>query len=147
MTVSSPSPGRILKPGLDTKFHIEFDWWVREGRELKVDVMKHLRPEHQATFGSLASGESVDVVNPETAEVHVVDMLQYMLRHQCRPLPEFLSEHSSLVDGVFHAFLVNGNRPMSANELADLLDRPAATILRTLSGRVVYKGLRPIYES
>jgi hypothetical protein len=35
---------------------------------------------------------------------------------------------------------------MSPNELSALLNRPAQTILRTLAGRVVYKGLRPIVD-
>jgi hypothetical protein len=136
----------LVKPALDTRFRIDFDWWEREGRELRVDVLKHLRPESQEAFASYAGGETIDVVDPETAEVRVVDKLQHMLRTQCKPLETFQSEHSSLVDGVFHVFLLNGNLPLTPLELSERLNRPAQTILKTLAGRVVYKGLRPISD-
>ena len=43
-------------------------------------------------------------------------------------------------------FLANGNQPLTAPELAEAIARPSDsdTILRTLSGSRVYKGLRPI---
>lgn len=139
-------PSTLVKPTLDTKFHIDFDWWVREGRELRVDVAKHVKPEFLDVVNAYAGGEVLDEVDAETGEVRLVDMLQYMLRAQCRPLETFVTEHSSLVDVVFHTFLANGNRPLSPNELAEKLNRPATIILRTLAGRTVYKGLRPFVE-
>ena len=137
-------PNAFFKPGPDTRFHVDFDWWEREQRELRVDVMKHLRPELQSAFAEYTGGETLDVVDPETAEVRVADKLQYVLRTQCKPLDAFLTEHTSLVDAVFHVFLLNGNQPLSSNELGERINRPAQTILRTLAGRVVYKGLRPM---
>lgn len=136
----------IAKPTLTTKFHIDFDWWEREGRELRVDVAKHLRPEFLEAFSEYTGGELVDEVDPETGEVKQVDMLQYLLRTQCKPLEAFLTEHTTLVDAVFHVFLSNGNRPLSPQELSEKINRPANTILRTLAGRVVYKGLRPMQD-
>lgn len=136
----------FVKPTLDTKFHIDFGWWEREGRELKVDMAKHLRPEFLEAFHAYAGGELIDEVDPESGEVKPVDSLQFMLRSQCKPLELFLTEHTSLVDAVFHIFLSNGNRPLSPNELGERIGRPAQTILRTLAGRVVYKGLRPHVE-
>lgn len=140
----SASPNSFVKPGPDTRFHVDFDWWQREGRELRVDVAKHLRPESQDAFAQYSGGETTDVVDAETGEVRVVDHMQYVLRTQCKPLDTFLTEHTSLVDAVFHVFLLNGNQPLSSNELSQRLSRPANTILRTLAGRVVYKGLRPV---
>ena len=49
-----------------------------------------------------------------------------------------------MVEAVFRMFLANGNQPMSAEDLSDKLNRPAATILRTLSGARIYRGLRPL---
>jgi len=134
----------FVKPTLETKFHIDFSWWDREGRELRVDVLKHLRPESQAAFANYTGGEQVDAVDLETGEVRSVDRLQYLLRTQCKPPEEFLTEHTSLVDAVFHLFLHNGNQPLTPQELSEQINRPATTILRTLSGRSVYKGLRPV---
>jgi len=53
----------------------------------------------------------------------------------------------TLVDSVFRVLLSNGNQPMTAEELGSRLNRPAQTILRTLSGVRVYKGIRPILGS
>jgi hypothetical protein len=44
---------------------------------------------------------------------------------------------------VFRLFLSNGNAPMTSQELGARLKRPPETILRTLAGPRVYKGLRP----
>lgn len=136
----------LVKPTLETRFHIDFEWWEREGRELRVDIPKHLRPEYQDAVSSYVGGELVDAVDAETGEVRKVDKLQYLLKSQCKPLPDFLTEHSSLVDVVFHLFLSNGNEPLAASEIAEKIGRPAGTILKTLSGRTVYKGLRPVYD-
>lgn len=137
----------LVKPTLETRFHIDFDWWEREGRELRVDIPKHLRAEYQDAIGSYVGGELVDAVDAETGEVRKVDKLQYLLKSQCKPLADFLTEHTSLVDVVFHVFLSNGNEPLAASEIAERISRPANTILKTLAGRTVYKGLRPVYDS
>jgi len=42
---------------------------------------------------------------------------------------------------------VNGNTPMSAEDLSKRLGRPADTILRTIAGPRVYRGLRPFEEN
>lgn len=136
----------ISKPGVESRFHIDFDWWEREGRDFRVDVARHLRPEAAHAFANAQSNEKIDLIDGETAEVTLVDKAQYLLREQVRPTHEFVSEHTSMVDAVFHILLANGNRPMTPNELSVLLNRPAMTILRTLGGKVVYKGLRPIYD-
>jgi hypothetical protein len=135
---------RLRKPTVRTKFHIDFQWWEQEGREFWVDVLSHLSPEYREEFSSHPKGEIVDAVDPVTAEVHRVDRLQYTLGHRCVPLDPFMAEHSLLVDIVFHVFLTNGNKALTAEELAEQVKRPAATILRTLGGHVVYKGLRPL---
>lgn len=136
----------LVKPTVTTRFHIDFEWWEREGRELRVDVQKHLRPEFQEAFAQADKSEVLDDIDPVTAEVRAVNKAQYMLRTQCKPLAEFLTEHNSLVDAVFHTFLSNGNHPLSPNDLGENINRPPQTILRTLAGRAVYKGLRPVSD-
>jgi hypothetical protein len=144
--VTAPARIFLAKPGVDTRFHIDFDWWEREGRDFRIDVTKHLLPEYVDSFTGINSGEMIDLVDAETGAVTQVDTAQYTLRTKVKPVDPFLNAHTSLVDAVFHLLLVNGNRPMSPNELSALLNRPAQTILRTLAGRVVYKGLRPIVD-
>lgn len=146
---ASPTANRLIKPTLKTKFHIDFDWWERESREFRVYLTSHLCAEHQATAQELSGNEVVDVVDMETAEVRREDGIQHLLRTHCSKLPEFITTHTSLVDAVFRVFIANGNQPLSPEELADRIGRPgpiaANTILRTLSGARVYKGLRPVY--
>jgi hypothetical protein len=83
-------------------------------------------------------------VDPKTAEVKPVDGIQHALMSHCARRPEFVTEQTALVEAVFRLFLTNENMPMTAEELGALLHRPAMTILRTLSGPRVYKGLRPL---
>jgi hypothetical protein len=145
---ASPTANRLIKPTLKTKFHIDFDWWERESREFRVYLTSHLCAEHQAAVGEIGN-EVVDVVDAETAEVRREDGIQHLLRVHCSKLPDFITTHTSLVDAVFRVFIANANQPLSPEELADRIGRPgpvaANTILRTLSGARVYKGLRPVY--
>jgi hypothetical protein len=89
----------------------------------------------------------IDWIDPQTAEVKPVDGIQHALMSHCALQPDFVSEHTTLVEAVFRIFLVNGNQPMTAQELAKRLNRPAETILRTLTGPRVYRGLRPLSVS
>ena len=57
-----------------------------------------------------------------------------------------MSQNMALVDSVFRILLSNGNRPTTPEELGEILNRPASTILRTLSGVRVYKGIRPVLD-
>ncbi len=140
----APTPNRLVKPTLQTRFHIDFGWWEREGRDFRVDVMAHLRPEQQAAFANYQGGELVDAIDPETAEVTKVDKMQYILRSLGAAGNEFVAEHSSLVDAVFHIFITNGNLPLTPEEIGERINRPAQTILRTIGGGRVYKGIRPM---
>jgi hypothetical protein len=61
----------------------------------------------------------------------------------CALQPDFANARTALVEAVFRTFILNGNAPMSADELGKKLGRPADTILRTIAGPRVYRGLRP----
>jgi len=147
MTVS-PAGTQRIKPGLSTPFHIDFEWWERESRELRVYLLSHLCSEHRAQFESIAETGTVDWVDPETAEVQRVDGLQHTLRIHCSQQPGYLEEHTSVVDAIFRVFLANGNAPLTPVELAERIGRKGQgpTLLKTLSGARVYKGLRPAVE-
>lgn len=142
-----PIAGRLVKPTLQTKFHIDFNWWDRESREFRVYLLSHLCQAHQAAFEGYLVVDLLDAVDPETGEVQQVDGVHYTLQTHCALLPEFVTPQTSLVDAVFRVFLANGNQPLSPEELAEKIKRPgqANTILRTLAGQRVYKGLRPIF--
>lgn len=136
----------LLKPTVNTPFHVDFDWWKQNERDWHVFLRSLLCAEHQEVFSNMEEGEMIDWIDPETAEVKPVDGLQHALMSHCALQPEFVGERTALVEAVFRAFLVNGNIPMSANDLGKKLGRPADTILKTIAGPRVYRGLRP-YEA
>jgi hypothetical protein len=133
----------LLKPSVKTPFHIDFDWWKQSERDWHVFLRSLLCNEHQDAFVNVEQGQMIDWVDAETAEVKPVDGIQNALMSHCALQPDFVSERTAMVEAVFRIFLVNGNSPMSAEELSKKLGRPADTILRTLTGPRVYRGLRP----
>lgn len=133
----------LLKPTLITPFHIDFEWWKKNERDWHVFLRSLLCAEHQEAFSSVEEGGHIDWVDPQTAEVKRVDGIQHALMSHCALLPEFAGERTALVEAIFRTFLVNGNIPMSAVELAERLGRPAEVILKTIAGQRVYRGLRP----
>jgi hypothetical protein len=133
----------LLKPNAKTPFHIDFDWWKQNENDWHVFLRSLLCTEHQEMFANVEEGELIDWVDPVTAEVKQVDGLQHALMTHCALEPDFANARTVLVEAVFRTFLVNGNNPMSANELSKKLGRPADTILRTIAGPRVYRGLRP----
>ena len=133
----------LIRPTLQTPFHIDFDWWQHNDRDWRVYLRTLLCSQHQEIYANMQDGQMIDWVDAETAEVTPVDGLQYVLINHCARQPDFVTEHTALVEGVFRVFLTNKNVPMSAAELAARLNRPAEIILRTLTGPRVYRGLRP----
>lgn len=133
----------LVKPTATTPFHIDFDWWKKSERDWHVYLRSFLCADHQAAFADVEEGETIDWIDPVTAEVKQVEGVQNALMTHCVKQPDFLTEQTALVEAVFRLFLSNGNIPMSSQELGTRLNRPPETILRTLAGPRVYKGLRP----
>lgn len=140
MEGSRPS---LIKPGLDTPFHIDFDWWQQNNRDWRVHLYSQLCPEHQERFANWKDDRMIDWVDPETAEVKPVDGIQYALQTHCALQPDFLTEHTAVMEAIFRIFLSNGNTPLSVRELSARLNRPGETILRTLTVSGINSGLRP----
>jgi hypothetical protein len=138
---------RWTKPDLETKFHTDFDWWEREGRDLRVYLQSHLCPECKVTYSNHRGSAEVDWIDPDTAEVTRVDALWQSLRTHCSQRPDFITENIPLTDAVFRVFLANGNAPLSPIELHEILSRyTSEVILRTLGGRRIYQGIRPVLK-
>lgn len=142
--MSEPKRMSLVKPTLDTHFHIDFDWWQHNDRDWRVYLVGFLCHEHQPMFRDIEQEGKMDWIDPETAEVRQVDGLQHILITHCAREPEFLSQQMPLVDMVFRLFLVNSNTPLTPVELGEQLGRDPRLILRTFSGMRVYKGIRPI---
>jgi len=136
----------LVKPSLQTRFHIDFDWWQQNENDWRVHLAGLLCPEHQALFAEMKDGALIDFVDPETAEVRPMDGLQQTILSHCARQPGFVTGQTQLVEGVFRTFLANGNSPLTPTELSEKLGRPANTILITISSPRVYKGIRPARE-
>ncbi len=136
----------LIKPTLKTRFHIDFDWWRQNENDWHVHLVGLLCPEHREKFADLENGTIIDFIDPETAEVRPMDGLQQAILSHCATRADFVTSQTQLVEGVFRTFLANGNSPLTATELAERLGRPANTILITLSGPRVYKGIRPVFD-
>lgn len=141
-----PTKMRLIRPTLDTAWHIDYKWWEKQERDLRVYLRSHLCREHQAIFQSHLDLQEMDWVDPDTGEVRRVDGLQHTLRTHCSLQRDYITDRTPLVDAVFRVFLANGNTPLTARELGDRLGRNPDAILQTLSGLRVYKGLRPVEE-
>lgn len=139
-----PKRASLLKPNVRTPFHIDFEWWKNNERDWQVYLRSLLCPAHQESLSNLEAGQMIDWVDENTAEVRPVDGIQHALMSHCARLPDFVTPQTALVEAVFRVFLVNSNQPMSAEDLATRLNRPANTILSTLAGPRIYKGLRPV---
>ena len=136
----------LIKPKTTSPFKIDFEWWKHHDRDWRVFLRSMLCEEHQKLFENVENDEVIDWVDPNTAEITQVDGLQHILITHCAKQTGFLNQRMSLVDSVFRILLSNGNKPMTPEELSDALNRPARTILQTLSGSRVYKGIRPILD-
>jgi hypothetical protein len=135
----------LVKPTIETPLHIDFEWWKTHDNNWRVFLHSYLCAEHQELFSELGETSYIDWVDSDTGEVQSVDGLQHVLITHCAKQPNFINTNTALVDAVFRVFLANGNTPMSSAEIARQIGRPADTILRTLVGPTVYKGLRPFH--
>jgi hypothetical protein len=143
MTAAAGKPGFLVKPTLDTKYHIDFGWWDKSSEDLRMYLLSHLLPEQRERLSQTDEERTVDYIDPDTGEVMQLDELGLAIQIAAED-PNFINPQTSLVDSIFRVFLANGNVPLSPRELEERTGRSAQTILKTLSGGQVYKGIRPI---
>ncbi|MCP4541094.1 MAG: hypothetical protein GY832_28500 [Chloroflexi bacterium] len=134
----------LVKPTLDTSFRIDYEWWERKELHISIELRSHLCEEHQSVFSEHFDTERIDWVDERTGEVMQVDGLQHVLQIHCSKQSSYVNEHLSLVDAIFRVFLANGNTPLTCKELGNIVGQLPNKILRTLTGRQIYKGIRPV---
>ncbi len=140
-------PIKWKRPSLDTRFHIDYDWWRNSGKDIRVAVRGQLCSECQQRFPDHRNTESVDWVDPETAEVVQADALLQCLRSECARKPDFISRSNPLVTNVFRLLLLNNNQPLTPRQIHEQVPwQDPETVLRTLSAGTVYMGIRPSLE-
>lgn len=149
MTTPVPvvKPSRFIKPTPDTPYHIDFEWWNKADRDLRVYLKSHLCEMHRELYSNSSTDETIDWVDAQTAEIKPIDGILYQLRVHCSQQPDYITEFTSVVDAVFRVFLVNDNQPLSPRQLGERIGKDPDLILKTISGKTVYKGLRPATEA
>jgi len=136
-------PIGLNKPTMNTRYQIDYDWWERSDKDLNVFLRSLLCDSHREVFEELAADIQVDSIDPDTGEVREVPGIIHTLISHCSRQDDYITPQTTLVNAIFRLFIANGNATLSINEISRDLNRPAAMILRMLSGSRVYHGIRP----
>lgn len=146
--MSRPRPkisvAHLKRPSLETKFHIDYDWWDESDLDLKTYLFSRLNIGDESAFD--LGIDKVDLVDSETGEVRQVDGFQFALQTYFNQLSDDFAQQTSLVDAIFFVLLANANKPMTASELAVKVNRDPDMVLKTISGTRIYQGIRPIFD-
>jgi hypothetical protein len=138
---------RYVKPTLDTRFHIDFSWWQKQDQRLRIHLQGHACPECREHYQE-QENQTFDWVNSETGEVYQLDIIWYLIYTHCGQQPDFIEEHMPLTSAIFRAFIANNNTPLTPLEIHERVrQKTPTTILRTIGGRTVYHGIRPVVMS
>nr|MBC7244336.1 hypothetical protein [Chloroflexota bacterium] len=139
---------KLLKPTVNTKFHIDFSWWEKQNKDIRVLMKELLCPECSKTLADTPETQMVDLIDPETAEVTRVDAVWEAIRACCSTKPDYITPDTPLIESIFRVLLANGNKPLSILELHERIDKqPPETILRLLTRGQIYKGIKPVHGS
>jgi len=133
----------LIKPSINTPLQIDFEWWKQTDNNWRVYLRDSLCSEHYKTFENSSEDITIDWIDPDTAEVQVVDGLLHVLISHCARQESFLNAHTSIVDAVFRTLLANENKPLTPLQLSESIHHPPELILRTFTSGRVYKGIRP----
>ncbi len=135
---------KFFRPTETTQFHIDHSWFEKNGQDINVLIYQCLTSEQQERLPDLSLNETFDFVDDGTGEVFKVTRAMQMIRAERATDPTFIGERTPVAEAVFRMFLLNNNQPLTATDLATRINRKPSEILNQLSGRVVYRGIRPI---
>ncbi len=136
---------KFIKSTLDTQFHIDFLWWQQKGKNLRLQLRSHACSECQERYGD---NETFDWIDPETGEVFEIDRFWHCIYTECSHQTGFINAHTPLTTALFRAFMASNNTPMTSVELYEKIQKKSPDmILRTIGGRQVYQGIRPVAAS
>ena len=140
--------GLWVKPSLDTKLHINFDWWKERGANFRVVLQSRLCDECREKYASLGAVGEIDWIDPDTAEITRVDGLWHSLRTCCSHKPNYITEQTPLAETTFRVLLANDNTPLTPVELQRIIGkRTPEAILTAQAGKQVYMGIKPVVPS
>jgi len=132
------------RPMISTMFHIDFEWLIENDQNWHISLSGYLCEKHRMFFDTTKGHQMIDSINPKTGEVIQTDQLMDILMNHCAKQDNFIPPNGTLTDSVFRLFLSNGNQPLNAEEIGKIINRSPETILKTLSGPRIYKGIKPL---
>lgn len=137
----------LLRPDINTKFHIDLNWWEKTHKDIRLYMQNALCDECRTDLADVDLDEKLDWVDEETGEVSQVDPLWHTIRACCSRKEDYIGVDTPIIDAIFMTFLANGNKPLSVVELYEKLDkRPPETILRMLTRGQTFLGIRPLHS-
>ena len=69
----------LIKPNLETPFHVDFDWWKQNENDWHVHLRSLLCAEHRDKLANMPTGTMIDYIDPDTGEVRLMDGLQQVI--------------------------------------------------------------------
>ena len=136
---------KYIKPTSKTKFHVDFNWWLQDGHSLHRTLLDNACSACRAALEDESEVRTVDWVDPQTAQVFVIDQLWQTIHTHCSQDPEYLSEYLPMTTAILRMFIANDNAPLTPIEMQQKLPRRGAgVILKTIGGHRVYQGIRPV---
>jgi len=134
----------LVRPSVDTNFHIDFEWWASRDPSWKLSLSGLLSADEKTKYAHIIDEDKmVDWVDPVTGKVVQVDGLRNIILSEVATQEDFLNPRIAITEGIFRLFLRNGNVPLTPNQMAEVLNKDAKLILRTLQGVRPPKGIRP----
>ncbi|WP_420629213.1 hypothetical protein [Candidatus Leptofilum sp.] len=138
------NPSMLKRATPDTRFYIDYDWWDKSDLDLKTYLLTRLDIGEDINLE--IDADEMDLVDAETGEVSRVDGFQYVVQAYFSQVPDDFVTRTSLVDAVFCVLLANANKPMTAREIAEKVQRSPSTIVKTMGGPKIYQGVRPVLD-
>lgn len=126
---------------VNTPFHINFTWWEERGRNLGRFLAEIIG----RSDADLESGDPLDFIDPQTAEVHQLDPLWVEVLTSRAFQPDYITSATPMTSALLRALVENLNRPMTSVELHRRINRAnPQTILRVLKTARTEYGIVPI---
>jgi hypothetical protein len=135
---------KVTQVSQDTPFHVDYNWFERNGQDVNVLIAKCMTPEQLEAVGDVSLTDVFDFVDPETGEITPISRAVRIIRETRAHDPEFITPRTPVAEAAFRVFLLNQNKPLTAAELAARIGRTPKEILSQLGGRVVYNGIKPL---
>jgi hypothetical protein len=137
---------KFYRPTENTRFHIDYAWFDKNGQDVNVLIYKCLTPEQQERLADVPLNDAFDFIDDETGEVQRVTKAVQVIRAERAHDDAFIGPRTPVAEAAFRIFLLNSNKPLTPVELATRIQRKPSEILAQLGGRAVYNGIRPIIE-